>query len=76
MDLEHLVRQCDQASQAFLKEYVLRAVQIAAEGADFKPNLPLALQTVHFDTAFEELTGHGDPHGHAIMGFRVLRRPG
>jgi hypothetical protein len=76
VDLDHLVRQTEQASQAFLKEYVLRAVQIAAESAGFQPRTPLALQTAHFDTAFDELTGHGDPHGHSIMGFRTVRRPG
>ena len=76
VDMEHVVRQTDQASQAFLKEYVLRAVQIAAEDTGFQPRSPHVLQTTHFDAAFDELTGHGDPHGHSIMGFRGERRPG
>jgi hypothetical protein len=76
VDLDHLVRQTEQTSQAFLKEYVLRAVQIAAEAADFRPPTPLPLTTEYFDVAFEELTGHGDPHGHSIMGFRLRPRTG
>ena len=76
VDVDHLVQQTEQASQAFLKEYVLRAVQIGAEDAGFRPSSPHTLKTAHFDAAFDELTGHGDPHGHAIMGFRGERRPG
>jgi hypothetical protein len=77
VDLDYLVRRTDQTSQAFLKEYVLRAVQVAAESAGYRPPAPLALlalETAHFDTAFDELVSHGDPHGQAIMGFRVERR--
>jgi hypothetical protein len=73
VDMDHLVHETEQTSQAFLKEYVLRAVQIAAEGAGYRPQTPLALTTEHFDVAFDELTGHGDPHGQAIMGFRQRR---
>jgi SpoVK/Ycf46/Vps4 family AAA+-type ATPase len=71
VDVEHLVRQTEQASQAFLKEYVLRAVQVGVEAAGYQTNGRLRLETSHFDVAFEELTSHGNPHGHAIMGFRL-----
>jgi hypothetical protein len=74
VDMDHLVKQTDHTSQAFLKEYVHRAVQVAAEAAGYEPRPALALQTAHFDTAFDELTSHGDPHGHAIMGFRLGKR--
>jgi ATP-dependent 26S proteasome regulatory subunit len=74
VDLDYLVRRTEQTSQAFLKEYVLRAVQVAAEAASYRPATPLVLQTAHFDTAFDELITHGDPHGQAIMGFRVEKR--
>jgi len=68
LDLDHLVKQTENTSQAFMKEYVQRAVQIAAADVAYdKANLKL--ETRHFDTAFDELTSHGDPHGHAIMGF-------
>jgi AAA+ superfamily predicted ATPase len=73
VDLDHLVRQTEQTSQAFLKEYILRAVQIAAEANGYQTSSPPRLQTTHFDKAFEELTSHGDPHGHAIMGFHVTK---
>jgi AAA+ superfamily predicted ATPase len=74
VDLDHLVRQTEQTSQAFLKEYILRAVQVAAEANGYQTNSPPRLETTHFDKAFEELTSHGDPHGHAIMGFHVTKR--
>ena len=75
-DLDHLVKQTEQTSQAFLKEYVLRAVQVAAESAGYGNGEPVRLRTEHFDAAFEELTSHGDPHGHSIMGFRTPPRAG
>jgi hypothetical protein len=71
VDLDHLVQQTERTSQAFLKEYVLRAVQIAAEAAGYRNGVPLALRTEHFDTAFEELTAHGNRHSQAIMGFHA-----
>jgi hypothetical protein len=70
-DMDHLVRKTEQTSQAFLKEYVLRAVQIASEEKDFQPGNPVKLKTEHFDIAFDEITSHGDPHGHSIMGFQA-----
>ncbi len=75
VDLDHLVRQTERTSQAFLKEYVLRAVQVAAESAGYRNGepVPLPLQTAHFDTAFEELTAHGNRHSQAIMGFHTDR---
>jgi hypothetical protein len=73
VDLGHLVRRTDGASQAFLKEYVLRAVQVAAAAVGYPRGGRLRLETGHFDVALEELTGHGNPHGHAILGFRTER---
>jgi AAA+ superfamily predicted ATPase len=71
VDMHHLVRQTEGTSQAFLKEYVFRAVQVAAESVGYTNSVPLLLKTEHFDAAFEELTSHGDPHSRAIMGFHV-----
>jgi SpoVK/Ycf46/Vps4 family AAA+-type ATPase len=70
VDLDHVVRQTERASQAFLKEHVLRAVQVAAEAAGYRNGTPLPLRTEHFDTAFAELTAHGNRHSRAIMGFQ------
>lgn len=71
VEIDRLVRQTERATQAFLKEYVLRAVQIAAEAAGYQNHRPLPLMTAHFEQAFDELMSHGDPHGHSIMGFHV-----
>jgi ATP-dependent 26S proteasome regulatory subunit len=70
VDLDHIVKLTDGTSQAFMKEYVLRAVQVAADSNGYPEN-GVALKTEHFDVAFDELTSHGDPSGHAIMGFRT-----
>jgi hypothetical protein len=71
VDLDHLVHQTEHTSQAFLKEYVLRSVQVAVESAGYQMNGRLKIETAHFDVAFDELTSHGNPAGHAIMGFRL-----
>lgn len=71
VDMDHLVKQTERTSQAFMKEFVLRAVQVAAAAAGYQMNGSLRMETGHFDTAFEELTAHGNPAGHAILGFRV-----
>jgi AAA+ superfamily predicted ATPase len=69
VDLDRVVALTEQTSQAFMKEFVLRAVQIAADASGYATN-GVPLTTEHFDIAFDELTSHGDPTGHAIMGFR------
>lgn len=70
VDFDHIVKQTDGTSQAFMKEYVLRTVQVAAEANGY-PTSGIELKTEHFDTAFEELISHGDSAGHSIMGFRT-----
>ena len=69
VDFDHLVKQTEGTSQAFLKEYVLRSVQVAAEANGYATSVQL--KTEHFDTAFDELVSHGDSAGHSIMGFRT-----
>lgn len=68
IDLDHLVKQTNEATQAFLKEYVHRAVQIASESLPNDVN-EVTLDTKHFDSAYEELTWGGDKAGQTIMGF-------
>jgi hypothetical protein len=70
VDFDHIVRQTEGTSQAFLKEYVLRTVQVAAESTGYLGN-GVELKTEHFDIAFDELVSHGDSAGHSIMGFRT-----
>ena len=68
MDLEALVARSDGATQAFLKDWVHRAVQIATErvGAG---NEELKLQTADFDVALREARGSGEGMSTRIIGF-------
>jgi hypothetical protein len=70
VDFDQLVAETEGTSQAFMKEYVLRAVHVAAQAGGYPQNGVL-LRTEHFNTGFEELTSHGNPAGHSIMGFRT-----
>ncbi len=70
VDFDHIVAQTEGTSQAFLKEYVLRTVQVAAESIGYSTDA-VELKTEHFDIAFDELISHGDSAGHSIMGFRT-----
>ena len=69
---ESVVAQTDGASQAFLKELVLRAVQIASARPD---NLaPVLLTDADFVTALREMTTVGGRPGRRIIGFQVDER--
>ncbi len=66
---ESVVAHTDGASQAFLKELVLRAVQIASARPD---NLaPVILNDADFETALREMTAVGGRPGRRIIGFQV-----
>jgi hypothetical protein len=69
VDFGSIVAQSDGASQAFLKELVLRAVQIAsARPANLDP---VVLCNSDFDLALREMTGVGGRHGKRIIGFQI-----
>jgi hypothetical protein len=72
VQFERIVAQTDGASQAFLKELVLRAVQIAS--APPETNGHIALTEAHFETALREMTAVGGKLGRRIIGFQVEDR--
>ncbi|MGL5095122.1 MAG: AAA family ATPase, partial [Planctomycetia bacterium] len=74
VDHDRLVATTEGASQAFLKEYVFRAVQIAAERQGYENSAPIALLTEDFDAAKRELTSDGDVFSRSILGFHGERR--
>jgi cell division protease FtsH len=66
--VERIAAQTEGASQAFLKELVLRAVQIASA----RPYESLVTLTdADFDHALREMTGVGGKPGRRIIGFQV-----
>lgn len=71
VDLDRLVRDSEGATQAFLKEWVHRAVQFgslrAAEGAGGAG--PLALTTADFEAALREMTAFSAASTARIIGF-------
>jgi len=69
VQLDRVVGQTDGVSQAFLKELVFRAVQIAS--ADHHDGGSLAVTDSHVETALAEMTSGGGRAGKRIVGFHV-----
>ncbi|MFL5801619.1 MAG: AAA family ATPase [Roseiflexaceae bacterium] len=70
IDLPRLVGQTEGVSQAFLKELVFRAIQIAS-GQIPQNGAALGLTDEYFDTALREMTSGSGRVGQRIIGFRM-----
>jgi len=68
LDVERLVKATDRSSQAFLKEFVFRGVQIASENYSGE-KAGLKLENTHFDEALDEMKQSAGRQGAAIVGF-------
>jgi SpoVK/Ycf46/Vps4 family AAA+-type ATPase len=68
VDVDHLLRLSDGATQAFLKEWVFRAVQFAVERLN-ESNEDLVLQTDDFDRSMEEMRKYTEKSTAKIIGF-------
>ena len=69
LNLEQVIAKTEGVSQAFLKELVYRAVQIATEGDGLEPRA--ALDTEAMLLALREMTEAGGRQGKRIIGFQV-----
>ncbi len=72
LNMEELVAKTDGVTQAFLKELVYRAVQIATESLEANSEL-VALSNEQFREALEEMRMSAGRSGEAIIGFHVER---
>lgn len=72
LNMDELIAKTEGATQAFLKELVYRAVQIATESQSVSSEL-LALSNAQFREALEEMKSFAGRSGEAIIGFRVER---
>jgi SpoVK/Ycf46/Vps4 family AAA+-type ATPase len=72
LDLDHLVRASRGATQAFLKEWVYRAVQIAAERLHDAAD-PLELRDADFEAALREMRLFSEGSTGRIIGFHEPR---
>jgi SpoVK/Ycf46/Vps4 family AAA+-type ATPase len=70
--MSDLVASTEGVTQAFLKELVYRAVQIASEHNSADTDA-IALTNMHFDEALEEMRKSAGASGEAIIGFRIER---
>jgi ATPase family associated with various cellular activities (AAA) len=70
VDLSRLVGQTEGVSQAFLKELVFRAVQIASDQLEHN-GAALRLDDEHFATALREMTTGSGRVAQRIIGFRM-----
>lgn len=72
LNMDELVTRTEGATQAFLKELVYRAVQIATESQSVSSEL-LALSNEQFREALAEMKSFAGRSGEAIIGFHVER---
>ena len=72
LNIDRLIANTQGVTQAFLKELVYRAIQIATESQPVTSD-PLALSSEHFQDALEEMKQSAGRSGEAIIGFRVDR---
>ena len=71
VDMDHLVSESRGATQAFLKEWVFRAIQIATEDLEDDAG-DLHLRGRHFDEALREMNSDGGDAGARIVGFATV----
>ncbi len=71
VDFSKLAEEADGATQAFLKEWTYRAVQIATEVPDNPPER-LKLSTDDYLKAIEEMKRHSNFFGETMIGFRPV----
>ncbi|MEM1044385.1 MAG: ATP-binding protein [Bacteroidota bacterium] len=71
LDLSEVVRMTDRTSQAFLKELVFRAVQIATEAEGASEPAAVRLGVDHVREAVDEMKAGAGREGAAILGFQV-----
>jgi SpoVK/Ycf46/Vps4 family AAA+-type ATPase len=72
LNMDKLIAQTEGVTQAFLKELVYRAVQIATESQAIDAEIP-ALSNEHFREALDEMRMSAGRSGEAIIGFRIER---
>jgi AAA+ superfamily predicted ATPase len=72
LSMDELTAKTEGVTQAFLKELVYRAVQIATE-SQLVSAKPLVLTNEHFREGLEEMKRAAGRTGEAIIGFRVER---
>lgn len=70
LNLAHVIIKTEGVSQAFLKELVFRAVQIAS-GSHGANGTGLHLTDDHFTTALQDMTNGSGQAAHKIIGFRM-----
>ena len=69
VDFDKIVADSKGATQAFLKEWVHRSVQIASTRVS-RGKEDLELRTSDFDTALKEMRSYADESAERIIGFR------
>lgn len=72
LSMDELIANTEGVTQAFLKELVYRAVQIATETQPASAEL-VTLTSEHFREALEEMKMSAGRSGEAIIGFRIER---
>jgi hypothetical protein len=70
LDIGVLADKIEGVSQAFIKDLVFRAVQVALESVNYLANGHLLLKMEHFDTALQEIIKYNNQASYSILGYK------
>lgn len=70
LDVEALAQKIEGVSQAFIKDLVFRAVQMALEENNYQNQETVGLQMSHFDTALKEIIKYNSQAAYSILKYK------
>ncbi|TAH18020.1 MAG: ATP-binding protein [Cytophagales bacterium] len=70
LDVSELAQKVEGVSQAFIKDLVFRAVQIALEESNYQDVEKVCLQMNHFDIALREIIKYNNQAAYAILKYK------
>ncbi len=70
IDFENLSKKIDGISQAFIKDWVFRAIQVALEAKSYETQEIVVLEETHFDVALKEIIKYNNQAAYSIVGYK------
>jgi hypothetical protein len=70
IDFENLSKKIDGVSQAFIKDWVFRAIQVALENKSYEKQEIVVLEEVHFDISLKEIIKYNNHAAYSIVGYK------
>lgn len=70
IDFNNLANMIDGVSQAFIKDWVFRAIQVALEMKNYEKQEKIALEEQHFEVALKEIIKYNNQAAYSIVGYK------